>query len=357
MRKMYLAGTLLVAMVALFSGCAGQKLVTYGPMETEAIASKMIMAEVNQSSAYSPCPVETPAPWKKGDIHLGRYPVNAEKGYNPRMEYLATVPLKGRVLVEQGNGKWIKGAIPKGTVFVVDMKTKEVLRICQCANRVTSLSGKALYVDLPPSISVKTQLATEVASQEAILHGRVTPSPWFEGPTSIWFVYREEGKKESYATPPHLLTSGGDSRVEAMINGLKPNTRYHYRVVAKSPLDKMSGETFWFLSDKKCLGSGAIASGLGGGLTTFGLVNIANPAGWVALPFGVGFSIYSLVEEDSDPTCKAIAGVIGGVGGAVGGMSYKNSHKSSSSSSSSSDGQVGDIGPDPPNGPGPVPIN
>jgi len=366
MKRANLAGILFVVMVVLLSGCAGQKGLTrhysgpppeeygkYSPVEVERSAKNTLANLRVKESGSKPCPPDDPI-FNHGRqanyIHLGRMPVDPNRGYDPRREFLTNLPQDHFLRVEQKGGKWIKGTLPKGTVLVTDLEGK-VLRICTCANGVTLLGGKPLMVKPKVSLSVETLPLREVTSKEAILQGRVVS----EDQAIAWFTYWEDGERGKFATRPQYATNF----VESKITNLKANTRYYYQLVAINTTNKKEGDVYWFLSGRACLGSGTVASTTGGAFMTFGLVNIANPVGWGSLALGTGLSAYGIIDKDSDPTCKAVGGLLGGTVGAVGGVSYYNSHQSSGSVSSEGPGPNPPTGPgpNPPNGPAPAPGN
>lgn len=69
-------------------------------------------------------------------------------------------------------------------------------------------------------------------------------------------------------------------------------------------------------TEKKCLGIGTIETGVGTFMTAAGLVIIrSTPWGWVAVVGGAVLSVLGILDDESDPKCKAIAGLAGGLGG------------------------------------------
>jgi len=360
-----MAGALLVALIVLLSGCAGkqglmrhdgenlkaEKYGSYTALEVEAIAGKVLEGSSRGESVKTPCPPNaTVNNQRKGYLHLGRNPVDPEQGYLLGSETVVRLSRDTSLRVEEHGGKWTTGMVPNGTVMVADSSGK-LLRICSCGNGVALPDGRPAYVSLPQPVStltVKTLLPAEVTSKEATLRGSVSSDSGEE--VLAWFAYKEEDDGGKwFATEPQYVRS---EFVEFRLVGLEANSRYHYQFVAVNAIGKREGDVIWFLTDKDCLGSGTIASGAGGFFLTFGLVNIANPVGWGSMVLGTGLSAYSIIDKDSDPTCKAVAGLLGGTTGAVGGISYHNAHKSGTVPPSDPK-----PGPSPPNGPAPMPDN
>jgi hypothetical protein len=88
----------------------------------------------------------------------------------------------------------------------------------------------------PPGVS--TGNATAVATQSATLHGRVTPHGV---PTAFYFRYGTT-TKYGHRTSTRSAGSGTHSRsVFGLLSGLRPNTTYHYRLVAFSTAGTRAG--------------------------------------------------------------------------------------------------------------------
>ncbi|MCR4284196.1 MAG: hypothetical protein NUV64_02680 [Parcubacteria group bacterium] len=363
MKGVNLAVCLSLAVIALLAGCASQKELfqysgpppeaygKYAPYDVEDAAKNAI---VHHDGDNTVCPKDDPVsdPGRQANyIHLGRNPVDPDRGYDSGKEFLVRLKQDKLLKVEQKGGKWVKGTLPLGTVLVVDT-TGKVLRICSCANGVTLLSGEALRVELPAvSLEVETLPPAGVTSSEAILQGVVTS----KDQAIAWFVYWRDGGNNKFATRPQYANGG---LVESKLTNLDANSRYFYQAVAINIAGKREGGTFWFLTDRNCIGKGTIASGTGGFFLTFGLANIANPVGWGSMAVGTGLSAYGIIDKDSDPTCKAVAGLFGGTVGAISGISYHNARQSGSvSSGGPGSSPPTEPGPEPPNGPASVPGN
>jgi hypothetical protein len=96
---------------------------------------------------------------------------------------------------------------------------------------LTTLAATAAGAEAATTPSASTGRATAVTPQTATLHGRVNPHG---APTAFYFQF---GLTAGYGrrTSTGDAGSGGSSRaVSAPLAGLRPNTTYHYRLVAFS---------------------------------------------------------------------------------------------------------------------------
>jgi hypothetical protein len=98
----------------------------------------------------------------------------------------------------------------------------------------TSVTVQAppVTVQAPSTISGSTSRATHVGSGMATLTGSVTPGG---APVSWKFEYGQ-GTAYNHATRPQTIPGGnrGTLSVSAVVKGLSPNARYHYRLVVFS---------------------------------------------------------------------------------------------------------------------------
>jgi hypothetical protein len=104
---------------------------------------------------------------------------------------------------------------------------------------VAALGGTAVAVQVAPAApktskpQVATQAPTNVGDTSATLNGTVNPK---NSQTSFQFQY---GTSTSYGSTTGLVSAGGGNAnvpVNASLNGLTPNTTYHYRLVATNAL-------------------------------------------------------------------------------------------------------------------------
>lgn len=370
MKRGNLAGILFVVMIAFLSGCASQKGLTrhdgdglkaeeYGThtaLEVEAIARKVLMSSLKEGSVSTSCPPNATVniSQRKGYLHLGRNPVDPERGYLHGPESVVRLSKDVSLRVEQHGGKWVTGVVPKGTVLVANL-TGEILRICSCGNGVTLPDGKPAYVDLPKptsNLAVETLLPEGVTSGEAVLLGEVSFSSE-KGETLAWPVYRKDGSSNFFAAEPQFV-SEGKPIARFYLVGLDPNKRYYYQMMAANAFNKAEGNTIWFVTDKKCLGAGTVASFTGPAAAILAATKVINP--YVGYSLALGSIIYSALDEESSPTCKTIAGGAGIVAAGIYSLSLPSSTSSSGSPGPGPSPPTGP-GPNPPNGPAPNPGN
>ncbi len=128
----------------------------------------------------------------------------------------------------------------------------------------------------------ETEAASLVAARSASLHGTVNPEGY---DVSYHFEY---GTTEAYgsSTPSESFDFGADPvAVEDVIEGLKPNTTYHYRVVAESDVGTSKGEDETFTTALDPRFSSEFGSfGSGNGQLNFPSGIATDPEGdiWVA---------------------------------------------------------------------------
>jgi hypothetical protein len=96
-----------------------------------------------------------------------------------------------------------------------------------CALTILTVAGPAVAQAMPPG--AQTGPATNIAQQSATLHATINPRG---KPTQFSFEY---GQTQKYGQRSPNQGAGSGTRamgVGQVIGGLKPNTQYHYRVVA-----------------------------------------------------------------------------------------------------------------------------
>jgi len=104
-------------------------------------------------------------------------------------------------------------------------------RVVAVSTGGTALGGDRTATTPPPPPAVATGVASKVATSSAVLTAVVNP----EGQATTY--YFQFGTTTSYGvqTPPSSLGSGAvNFAVYRELEGLTPNTRYHYRVVAQN---------------------------------------------------------------------------------------------------------------------------
>ncbi len=104
-------------------------------------------------------------------------------------------------------------------------------------------SGKTAVKVKAVKPTVTTKKASGVKSTSATLHGSVKPG----GAKTTYFF--EFGTSKSYGskTGKHTLKAGDTTRsVAAVIKGLKPGTKYHFRLVAKNSAGTVNGKDVTF---------------------------------------------------------------------------------------------------------------
>lgn len=117
---------------------------------------------------------------------------------------------------------------------------------------------------------------------------------------------------------------------------------------AAEPKQEIKKETVAEVIGERCVGAGTIATGLGTGATTAGVILISsNPAGWAIAGGGAILTLTGIWDEEtwgklgfrkSNPKCKATAGLLGGLGGlATLAIDAKDHHSSSDDGSSPGD--------------------
>src|SRR3954451_23591402 len=144
--------------------------------------------------------------------------------------------------------------------------------------------------------NVSTGGANGVTADAARLHGTVNP----RGLTTTY--YFEYGTTRRYGSRTPDASAGAGTRnksVSAAVGGLKPNTAYHYRIVASNPSGVSSGGDRSFTTRKQPLGltlnasPNPIAFGAGttvaGQLTGTGNANKQVVLQQRAFPFTAGF--------------------------------------------------------------------
>jgi hypothetical protein len=145
---------------------------------------------------------------------------------------VAVDPTTGNVYITDAEGGWhVVVYNPSGGVIEEFAKNGELSEAssiaysAQDARTYVVEANKRVVVFAEPPV-VEVGVASNVSSSGATLHGTVNP----EGPSAEW--YFEYGESTSYgsSTTPGNLTSTGE--VSTVIEGLKPGTVYHYRLVA-----------------------------------------------------------------------------------------------------------------------------
>jgi hypothetical protein len=117
-----------------------------------------------------------------------------------------------------------------------------------------ALSAPSAQAAVP---GVSTGGATGVTADAAKLHGAVNPKG---RPTACYFEYGETRRYGS-RTPDSAAGHGTKTvNVTAAVGGLKPNTTYHYRLVASNPDGVTSGSDRSFTTKKQPLGLTVAAS-------------------------------------------------------------------------------------------------
>ncbi len=98
-----------------------------------------------------------------------------------------------------------------------------------------------------PKPKAVTHKASGVKSTSAKLHGSVNP----EGLKTTYNFEYGTTKSFGKTTAKHSLKAGTSAKgVSAAIKGLKPNTTYHFRVVAKNASGTADGKDLTFKTAK-----------------------------------------------------------------------------------------------------------
>ncbi len=101
---------------------------------------------------------------------------------------------------------------------------------------------KITYTAQPKPKAV-THKATGVKSTSATIHGSVNP----EGLKTTYYFQYGTTTKYGKKTGKHSLKAAGKfSSVKALLTGLKPSTKYHFRVVASNASGKADGKDMTF---------------------------------------------------------------------------------------------------------------
>ena len=129
-----------------------------------------------------------------------------------------------------------------------------------------ALLAPAAAVAAAPGASTGT--ATDVTATTATLTGTVNPNK------EVTTYYFEYGTTTAYGsrTPDQTVGGNAGKSVEATITGLAPNTTYHFRLVARNPSGRDTGDdaTFTTLADYVVPGANAITCAARPARITFG---------------------------------------------------------------------------------------
>lgn len=199
------------------------------------------------------------------------------------------------------------------------LRSRALITVLSTSIVAGAVASAPAAADAASRPGVRTTDASRVTASSARLNGRVDPNGQS---TTYSFQYGTTTKYGS--TTPAAPAGSGDKEVRASadIAGLKPNTRYHFRIVASNATGVSSGTDRTFRTDKVPLSlgmtatpnpvpygsattlSGALAGTGGGGRT----IQIQQEA----FPFTTGFANYGnpLVTAADGSFSLPVAGLL-----------------------------------------------
>jgi hypothetical protein len=147
---------------------------------------------------------------------------------------------------------------------------------------------------LPPLLEGVAAASNETRSS-AVLHATVDTE---HSSTSYFFAYVEDGAYEPTATDPYdaggatasssLAPGFGGQPVEELLSGLKPNTLYHYTVVAINPAGRVAGSDATFTTGASTPAVALTGGSSGVAQNSATISGVVNTSG---LPTSYGFEV------------------------------------------------------------------
>jgi hypothetical protein len=169
-------------------------------------------------------------------------------------------------------------------------------------NEKQTSGHESWYSDEIGAPTVTTNSATGISSSGATLNGTVNAN---NASTTVTFQY---GQTTSYgntvsADQPSPITGDSNTAVSKAINGLTPNTIYHYRAVGVNLLGTTNGDdmTFTTTTAPPTATTNAVTGVTTSGATLNGTVNANNSSTTVTFQYGLTTAYGSTVTADQSP--------------------------------------------------------
>ena len=149
-------------------------------------------------------------------------------------------PLGGAAFEDQAVSAAISGLQPRSTYH---------FRVVVSNGTQTTFGEDESFTTLPPAL-IDGESATHVGATSARLDAELNP---LGSATEYHFEYGPSASYGSTAPEPDANAGAGHSDVSLPleIQGLTPNTTYHYRIVAHNPLGTVEGEDRTFTTESK----------------------------------------------------------------------------------------------------------
>jgi uncharacterized protein (TIGR02145 family) len=164
---------------------------------------------------------------------------------------LSSLPATGNwTLTRTPGGTTSTGTGTSTTISGLPAGTAYTFTVTNASGCISSASGSIAIGAQPTAPSATTSAATSISSTTATLNGTVNANG---ASTTVTFLYGETSSYGSTSTASQSPVSGSsNTSVSAGITGLKPNTEYHYQVVAENCKGQKPGSDQQFTTTSGC---------------------------------------------------------------------------------------------------------